>query len=185
MHLCQQAGIELGQADPELPYWAFPWVGGLAVAHHLVQHPEEVAGRRVLDMASGSGLCAIAALRAGAASVEAADVDPLSEAAVWLNARANQVRVGFTRQDLLESEPPDHDVILAGDVCYQELLATRILPWLRLAAGRGTRVLIGDPGRSHLPAGLERVAVYRVETTRELQDAAVKQATVYTFPLSG
>jgi predicted nicotinamide N-methyase len=182
MTVCRLAGSELGLSDPPLPFWAFPWAGGLAVARFLVDHPEEVAGKRVLDMASGSGLCAIVAMRLGAASAEAVDVDPFSEAAVALNARANGVRVGFTSRDLLDDRPPECDVILAGDVSYEETMASRMLAWLRLAADGGTRVLIGDPGRKYLPRDLERVAAYRVRTSRELENAEVKESAVYTFP---
>jgi predicted nicotinamide N-methyase len=175
------AATELNDSDPDLPYWAFAWAGGLAVSHYLVDHPEEVAGRRVLDVASGSGLCAVVAMRLGAASVHAVDIDPLSQAAVALNARANGVRVGFSRQDLLGAPPPPCDVILAGDVCYEEIMAGRMIDWLRLAARGGTRVLIGDPGRTYLPAGLERLASYRVQTSRELEDAEIKESAVFTL----
>ena len=184
MVVMQLAGAELGQADPALPFWAFAWAGGLAVSQYLVDHPEEVAGRRVLDVASGSGLCAVVAMRLGAASVRAVDIDPLSQAAVALNARANGVRVGFSRQDLLDAPPPRCDVILAGDVCYEEIMAGRMLEWLRLAARGGTRVLLGDPGRAYLPAGLERLASYRVQTSLELEDAAAKDSAVFTFAVS-
>jgi predicted nicotinamide N-methyase len=181
MVVMQLAGTELGQPDPALPFWAFAWAGGLAVSQYLVDHPEEVAGRRVLDVASGSGLCAVVAMRLGAASVHAVDIDPFSQAAVALNARANGVRVGFSRQDLLGAPPPPCDVILAGDVCYEETMAGRMLDWLRLAARGGTRVLLGDPGRAYLPAGLERLASYRVRTSRELEDAETKESAVFTF----
>jgi predicted nicotinamide N-methyase len=175
------AATQLNDSDPDLPYWAFAWAGGLAIARYLVDHPEEVAGRRVLDIASGSGLCAIVAMRSGAASAHAVDTDPLSEAAVAVNARSNGVRIGFSRQDLLSASPPQYDVILAGDVCYQETMASRMLDWLRLAAQGGTRVLLGDPGRTYLPTGLERLAAYRVRTSRELEDAEIKESAVFTF----
>jgi predicted nicotinamide N-methyase len=181
MVVMQLAGSELGQPDPALPFWAFAWAGGLAVSQYLVDHPEEVAGRRVLDVASGSGLCAVVAMKLGAASVHAVDIDPFSQAAVALNARANGVRVGFSRQDLLGGPPSPCDVILAGDVCYEETMAGRMVEWLRLAARGGTRVLLGDPGRTYLPAGLERLASYRVRTSRELEDAEIKESAVFTF----
>lgn len=181
MTVLRLAGSELGQTDPPLPYWAFSWAGGLAVARYLVDHPEEVAGRQVLDAASGSGLCAIVALRSGAASAHAVDIDPLSEAAVSLNARANGVRIGFSRQDLLGDQPPPCDVILAGDVCYEETMAARMIDWLRVAARRGTRVLIGDPGRTYLPPDLERLATYRVRTSLEIENAEIKQSMVFAF----
>jgi predicted nicotinamide N-methyase len=176
------AGEELGLPDPDLPYWAFAWAGGLAVARYVVDHPEQVAGKRVVDVASGSGLCAIVALRCGAASAHAVDVDPFSEAAVAVNARANGVHVGFSRQDLLGAPPPPCDVILAGDVCYQQTMAGRMVDWLRLAAGSGTRVLIGDPGRTYLPPGLERLATYRVRTSLELEASETRESSVFTFP---
>lgn len=181
MSICGMAGQLLGQPDPPLPYWAFPWAGGLAVARYLADHPDEVAGRTVLDLGSGSGLCAIVALRSGATSVVAADIDPLAEAAVALNARANGVRIGFSRGDPLEQATPDVDVILAGDVCYEETMARRTLSWLRGAAALGVRVLVGDPGRRYLPGGLRRIATYRVTTSLELEDAEVKDAAVYTL----
>lgn len=179
------AAAELGQADPDLPFWAFAWIGGLGIARYLAEHPDEVAGRRVLDVASGSGLCAIVAARAGAQAVHAADVDPLSEAAVALNANVNRVRVGFTRGDPLAAPPPSFDVILAGDVCYEQTMGNRMIDWLRIAAGRGTRVLVGDPGRRYLPPGLPRLATYRVRTTRELEDAVEKETSVFTIPVAG
>jgi predicted nicotinamide N-methyase len=181
MAVCRLAGSELGQPDPPLPFWAFAWAGGLAIARYLEEHPAEVAGRDVLDIASGSGVCAIVALRSGAASAHAVDVDPLSEAAVALNARANGVRVGFSRRDLLGAPPPPWDVILAGDICYEETMSRRMLDWLRAAAGGGARVLIGDPGRAYLPPGLVRLATYRVRTSLELEDAEIKESAVFTF----
>jgi predicted nicotinamide N-methyase len=178
----RRAGDELGQVDPPLPFWAFAWAGGLGVARHLEEHPHEVAGRHVLDLASGSGLCAFAALRAGAASVHAVDIDPLAAAAVAVNARANHVRVGFSRRDLLDGDPPGCDVILAGDICYEAAMSERMLAWLHRAANGGARVLIGDPGRKYLPPGLERVASYRVQTSRELESTDARESTVYTIP---
>jgi predicted nicotinamide N-methyase len=179
MHL---AGVELGQTDPPLPFWAFPWAGGLAVARYVVEHPVEVAGREILDLASGSGLCAIVALQLGAASAQAVDIDPLAGAAIALNAQANGVRIAFSRHDILDDPPPATDVILAGDVCYEETMAERMLGWLRQAAANGTRVLIGDPGRAYFPTGLPRLATYRVTTSHELEDAEVKPSAVYTLP---
>ncbi|MGZ6268294.1 MAG: class I SAM-dependent methyltransferase [Candidatus Limnocylindrales bacterium] len=182
MTVMRLAGTELDQPDPPLPFWAFAWAGGLAVCRYLVDHPEEVAGRRVLDIASGSGLCAIVALQSGAASVQAADIDPFAEAAVALNARANGVRIGFRLEDLLEFSPPPYDVVLAGDVSYEETMASRMFDWLRLAARSGTRVIVGDPGRTYLPSGLERLATYRVRTSREIESAEIKESAVFTFP---
>jgi predicted nicotinamide N-methyase len=176
------AATELRQPDPPLPFWAFAWAGGLAIARYLVDHPEEIEGRRVLDVASGSGLCAIVAMRLGAASVHAVDIDPLSEAAVAVNARANGVRIGFSRRDILGDAPPVYDAILAGDIFYEETMAARFLRWLERAAGNGSRVLIGDPGRTYQPSGLQRLASYEVRTSRELEASEVKRSAVFTLP---
>ena len=172
--------LETGDEDTGLPYWAFAWGGGLAVGRYLAEHPEAVRGRRVFDLASGSGLCAIAALRAGAASATASDIDPYACAAIPLNARANGVRVSAVRRDILAEEPPDTDVILAGDCWYEAVLAARVLPWLQRAGARGIDVLVGDPGRRYLPvADLEEIARYEVRTTTELEDLELKQGRVY------
>lgn len=179
MELCRLTGVELGEPDPPLPYWAFPWAGGLAVARYLVDRPETVRDRTVLDMATGSGLCGIVAARAGAASVTAVDIDPFAAAAVALNVPANGVRLAFVGRDLLEEAPPWADVILAGDILYEGPMAGRMLAWLRRAAAAGSRVLVGDPGRAYLPAGLEPIARYEVLTSRELEAAEVKSAAVY------
>jgi predicted nicotinamide N-methyase len=177
-----RTGEFLGLADPPLPFWAFAWSGGLGIARYLTDHPDEVAGKAVVDVGSGSGLCGIVAARLGAASVLSIDVDPLAAAAVELNARANRVRVGFSGRDVLDKPPPRCDVLLAGDVSYEGPMAERMTAWLRAAAGGGTRVLLGDPGRAYLPSGLERVAAYRVRTSREIEEAEFTDATVFSFP---
>ncbi len=143
--------VDTNDPDAALPYWAFAWGGGLAIATYLRDHPEAVAGRRVLDFASGSGLCAIAAMTAGAAAASGVDIDPRATAAIELNARANRVRVGAIRRDVLDDPPPDVEVILAGDFCYELALAERVMPWLERAQGAGIEVLVGDPGRRYLP----------------------------------
>ena len=177
MHAVQ---VETGDPDAPLPYWAFAWGGGLAIGRYLREHPEAVAGRRVFDLASGSGLCAIAAMGAGAAEATGADIDTFAAAAIDLNARANGRRVTAVRRDVLDDEPPDVDVILAGDCWYEARLAERVLPWLRRARDRGIDVLVGDPGRRYLPAaGLVELAAYDVRTTTELEDLALKQGRVY------
>jgi len=182
METLRLTGIQLDDPDPPLPFWAFAWAGGLAVARHLVEHPDAVAGRDVVDIASGSGLCAIVAARLGARSVTAIDVDPFSEAAITVNARANDVRLTVVRADVLDAPPPNGDVILAGDVCYEETMAARVVAWLRGAAASGTHVLLGDPGRTYLPGDLDRVATYRVRTSRELENADAKDVRVFTIP---
>lgn len=182
MTVLARAGELLGQADPALPFWAFPWAGGLGVARYLVDHPETVAGRTVVDLAAGSGLCGIVAARLGAASVLAIDIDPVAAAALALNARANGVRIAFSGRDPLDDKLPTCDVILAGDVCYEETMAGRMLAWLGRAAARGTDVLIGDPGRAYLPGrGLRRLAAYDVRTSRELEPSDVRTVSVLTF----
>jgi predicted nicotinamide N-methyase len=166
------------------PFWAFAWAGGQAVARYVLDNPQIVAGKRVVDFASGSGMVAIAAKRAGAASVLAADIDVYCEAAVALNAAANGVAVDFTGDDLLDSPAPDWaDVILAGDICYEKPLAERVIAWLTAAKAAGKTVLLGDPGRTYLPkTGLTLLAEYQVATTRELEDMEVKRTRVWTFP---
>ncbi len=172
----------LQQQGVEPPFWAFAWAGGQALARYLLDHPSEVAGKRVLDFATGSGLVAIAAVKAGAAQVMGADIDPFCESAVALNAAANGVEVAFTSQDLLDHDPPDVEVICAGDICYAWPLADRVRRWLEIAHARGTRVLIGDPGRAYLPReGLASLASYEVPTTRELEDREVRRTGVFTF----
>jgi len=172
----------LGIAGAPIPFWAFAWAGGLGLARFVQEHPDEVDGRRVLDLATGSGLVAIAAMLAGASVVTAADIDPFAEAAVALNARANGVRIAFVGRDLLDDEPPDVDVLLAADTWYERPLAERMLPWLDAAVRRGTRVLVGDPGRRHLPmSGLVALASYEVQTTTRLEAQAVLRTTVFTL----
>jgi predicted nicotinamide N-methyase len=184
--LWRLTGAELGVQDLPPPFWAFAWAGGLALARYLLDHPRDVAGKTVLDFATGSGLCAIAAVKAGAASVLATDVDPFCAAAVALNAAANAVQVDFTSGDLLAGEPPAVDLILAGDICYEQPLATQALTWLRAAHAHGTRVLLGDPLRAYLPRdGLLQLAGYRVPVTQDLEALDVKAAGVFTFPRPG
>jgi predicted nicotinamide N-methyase len=171
-----------GEGEP-IPFWAFAWAGGLALARWLREHPGEVCGRTVLDLGTGSGLVAIVAAQEGARDVEAVDVDPFAEAAVDLNARANRVRIGYSTRDLLDGPPPRVDLLLAADTWYESPLADRVLPWLRAAAQAGVRVLTGDPGRKYLPeptaAGLVELARYDVHTTTTLEDREVVEARVF------
>jgi predicted nicotinamide N-methyase len=178
--------IETGDPDAALPYWAFAWAGGLAIGRYLRDHPEAVAGRRVFDVASGSGLCAIAAMHAGATEASGADIDAFAAAAIERNARANGWRVTVVRRDVLDEDAPEADVILAGDCCYDAGLAERVLPWLHRARDRGIDVLIGDPGRRYLPtAELIELASYAVQTTTELEDLDRKQGQVYALRAPG
>jgi predicted nicotinamide N-methyase len=189
LHLADEAlplwhAVQLVTDDPDaaLPYWAFAWGGGLAIGRYLRDHPEAVRGRRVFDFASGSGLCAIAAMTAGASTVTAADVDPFAAAAIGVNARANHCRVTVTERDVLDEPPPDADVIVAGDCWYDAGLAERVLPWLRRAQASGIDILVGDPGRRYLPAdALIELGRYDVRTTTELEDLDHKQGRVYTM----
>jgi predicted nicotinamide N-methyase len=173
----------LGAGDAPIPFWAFAWAGGLALARWVHEHPDAVAGRTVLDLATGSGLVAIVAARAGAIHVLAADIDPFAEAAVELNAREARVHVAFVGHDLLDGAPPESDVVLAGDTWYEAALADRVLPWLEAAAHGGARVLIGDPGRAYVPdvaeAGLRELAAYEVRTTTTLEDQPVVTGRVF------
>ena len=174
--------IESGDPDAALPYWAFAWGGGLAIAHYLREHADVVAGRRVFDLASGSGLCAIAAMRGGATAVTATDIDRFAVAAVGLNARANRCRIAVVGRDVLDEPPPDVDVVLAGDCWYEANLAARVLPWLQRVRARGIDVLVGDPGRRYMPLdAFEELAAYEVRTTTELEDLEYKVGRVYAI----
>ena len=178
--------LETGDPDAALPYWAFAWSGGLAIGRYLRDHPETAAGRRVFDLGSGSGICAIASMLAGATEATGADIDPFAIAAIDLNARANRLRVSVVRRDVLDDEPPDADVILAGDCWYDGRLAERVRPWLQEAADRGIEVVLGDPGRRYLPVGnLDHLATYDVRTTTELEDLDFKQGRVYALRRTG
>lgn len=173
---------ELGELGLPPPFWAFAWSGGQGLARWLLDTPDEVAGRTVLDFATGSGLVAIAAMKAGAAHVLAADIDPFCAAAVALNARANGVDVAFTDSDLLDGPPPEVDVICAGDVCYEKPMTDRVMDWLGAARRQGSRVLIGDPHRTYFRSeGLIHLAEYQVPTTRELEDFAIKRSSVWAI----
>jgi predicted nicotinamide N-methyase len=165
------------------PFWAFAWAGGQALARYLLDRPHEVLGKTVLDLATGSGVAALAAMKSGARAALGSDLDTFSGAALALNGAANGLSVDFTQNDLLASPPPRADVILAGDVFYEKPLADRVLPWLAQAQAKGARVLMGDPGRTYFPkTGLLRLADYRIATSRELEDQEVKKTGVFTWP---
>ena len=165
------------------PFWAFAWAGGQALARYILDHPGEVAGKSVIDLATGSGLVAIAAMKAGATRVLAIDVDPFAGAAVALNAAANGVEVTCHIGSVLDEPAPRIDVILAGDICYEKPVAEKVMSWLGDAHRAGTRVLIGDPERVYFPkARLRQLAQYQVQTVSALEDQAVKRSGVWTFP---
>ena len=172
----------LGALGVPPPFWAFAWAGGQALARYVLDHPDVVRGKRVVDFASGSGLVGIAAMKAGASHGLCADIDDFCAAAVALNAEVNGVILDFTDRNLLDAPPPAVDVILAGDISYEKPLAGRVRAWLAEAHARGAVVLLGDPRRSYFATeGLKPLAEYQIETTRELEDFAVKRTGVWTF----
>lgn len=170
---------QLGELGLPPPFWAFAWAGGQALARYVLDQPEIVRGKRVLDVASGSGLVAIAAMRAGAMSALAVDIDAFAAHAAVLNAALNAVRVDTSDADPV-GKPTDADVILVGDLFYDRDLAPRVLAWLIEQQSAGKAVLIGDPGRTYLPRDkLEQIAAYDIPVTRALEDAEVKRAAVW------
>ena len=170
---------ELAEIGLPPPFWAFAWAGGQGLARYVLDHPGTVRGKRVLDFASGSGLVAIAAMKAGAAAVIAADIDPFCDTAIALNLESNGVEAQFLGTDCVGTDD-GWDVVLAGDVFYDKAFADRLLPWFTSLRARGAEVLVGDPGRAYLPrTGLQSLAVYQVPVTRVLEDAEVKRTTVW------
>lgn len=194
LHLADEAVELWRKTEEELheiglppPFWAFAWAGGQALARYVADNPDLVAGRRVLDFASGSGLVAIAAAMSGAARVEASEIDEFAKVAIALNADQNDVAVSVLAEDVVGADR-GWDVVLAGDVSYQKDMADAVTPWLEALARRGALVLIGDPRRSYLALDrLECVIEYRVPVTRALEDADIKRTGVFKFraPLLG
>jgi predicted nicotinamide N-methyase len=171
---------ELGQMNVPPPYWAFAWAGGQALARYLLDNAALVAGRTVLDLGAGSGLTSIAAMKAGATSVLAADIDRYALVAIALNAEANDVRVATTDADLLAAAPGAFDAILVGDMFYERALAERALAFVAVARANGAEVLVGDPRRSYFPkARFRKVAEYSVPVTRDLEDMEIKHTAVW------
>ena len=188
LHLADEAVALWSKTEEELaatglppPFWAFAWAGGQALARWTLDHRERVAGRRVLDFGSGSGIVAIAAALAGAARVEASEIDPFALAAIALNAAENGVSVEALAEDVIGADR-GWEVVLAGDVAYERDMAARVFPWLEALARRGALVLIGDPRRAYLARDrLECLAEYSVPTTRALEDAEIKRTGVFAF----
>ncbi|MEZ2129891.1 MULTISPECIES: methyltransferase [unclassified Sinorhizobium] len=188
LHLASEAHELWLKTEEELeeiglppPFWAFAWAGGQGLARYVLDHPETVAGKRILDFASGSGLVAIAACLAGAAEVLAADIDPWAQTAIRLNAAENDVSISFFGEDLV-GQPIEADVLLAGDVFYDRDFAGRLIPWFRNLAAEGRLILVGDPGRAYCPKEhLEFRQTYAVPVTRALEDSDVKKTTVWEF----
>ena len=176
----QKTEEELGRINVAPPWWAFAWAGGQALARHLLDHPALVAGCSVLDLGAGSGLAGIAAMKAGAARVLAADTDPFALAAIALNAETNGVALEATDRDLLGARPAPFDAILVGDLFYERPLAERVLAYLDTAREAGAAVLVGDPRRSYFPRErFVEIAQYSVPVTRDLEDAEIKHASVW------
>lgn len=186
LHLATQSIALWEKTEEELerlglppPFWAFAWAGGQGLARFILDHPHIVAGQNVIDIASGSGLVAIAAMKAGASTVVANDIDDFAACAMALNAEANGVTVSPLGDDVI-GEAIAADVVLVGDLFYERDVASRLLAWLQQLQAIGKTVLIGDPGRSYLPIGaLEEIARYDVPVTRELEDADIKRCTVW------
>ncbi|WP_288430605.1 methyltransferase [uncultured Agrobacterium sp.] len=188
LHLASEAHELWLKTEEELeeiglppPFWAFAWAGGQGLARYILDHPHEVAGKRVVDFASGSGLVAMAASMAGATDVLAVDIDPWAKSSILMNAAINGVQLKTSSANIIGEEIAA-DVLLAGDVFYDRDFAGALLPWLSSLASRGIRVLVGDPGRAYLPkAQLEACATYQVPVTRALEDNDVKKTTVWRF----
>ncbi|HEX9905144.1 MAG TPA: methyltransferase, partial [Propylenella sp.] len=177
--LWEKTEEELGKIGLPPPFWAFAWAGGQALARYVLDNPGVVAGRSVLDVASGSGLLAIAAMKAGAAAATASDIDAVALAAIALNAEANGVALAACGDDLIGRDD-GWDAVLAGDVFYEKPLAERLMPWLRRLAARGATVLAGDPGRTYFPkTGFALRATYAVPVTRALEDSEIKKTSVW------
>jgi predicted nicotinamide N-methyase len=172
---------ELGLMGLPPPFWAFAWAGGQALARFALDHPALVKGRRALDFASGSGLVAIAAAKAGAAETTASDIDAFAIAAMEANAAENGVLIAPRLENLIGADE-GWEVVLAGDIAYEKDLAGEAIDWLASLAGRGATVLIGDPRRSYLPHDrLDCVIEYSVPVTRELEDSEIKRTGVFRF----
>lgn len=172
---------ELQEIGVEPPFWAFAWAGGQGLARYVLDHPDCVKGHRVLDFATGSGLVAIAAAKAGAAQVAAADIDAFCEPAVALNAALNGVEIDYQSGDLV-GKTVDAEVLLAGDVFFDREMSAALIPWFEILTANGVTILVGDPGRAYLPRErLFPLASYQVPVTRELEDAEVKKTSVWQF----
>jgi predicted nicotinamide N-methyase len=176
----RQTEAELGRMNVPPPWWAFAWAGGQALARYVMDNPALVAGRRLLDLGAGSGLAGIAAKRAGAARVLAADTDAFALAAIGLNAAVNHVEIEATGDDLIAGPPSAFDLILVGDLFYERALAERVLAFLDAARAEGSGALVGDPRRSYFPKDrFAAVAEYSVPVTRDLEDMEIKHTSVW------
>jgi predicted nicotinamide N-methyase len=171
---------ERGAAPTEPPFWAAAWPGGQALARYVLDRPEAVAGRAVLDLGSGSGLVAVAAALAGARQVVASEIDPFGHTAIAMNAQVNGVAPVTVVGDVLGEEPPAVDVVLAGDVCYDRVMSERVLPWLEVARARGAEVYLGDPGRPYVPT--DRLTAEATFDVPDTEGPQVRRTTVWRLP---
>ena len=177
--LWQATEATLEKAGLPPPYWAFAWPGGQAVARHVLDNPRLVAGRRVLDLAAGCGVAAVAAAMLGA-HASASEIDRFALAAIGLNAALNGVEVAPIDRDVLDDPPGDWDTVLAGDLCYERPMADRVASWIKAQARAGVTVLMGDPGRAYKPSdGLAEVARYVVPTSKDLEDRETRETIVW------
>ena len=177
-----EGGTEADEPEPQPPYWAYAWAGGAVLARYVLNHPQSVAGRRVLDLGAGSGLVGIAAAKAGASTVIAAEIDRNGVAAIGLNAAANGVEITIVDGDITTSPPPAIDLVLAGDVFYGREVALRVIPFLDRCLAAGIEVLVGDPRRNDLPLSrLRLLAEYPVPDFGDAKGVATRQSGVFSF----
>lgn len=183
--LWERVEAEVGQTGLAPPFWAFAWAGGQALARYVLDHPETVAGKHVLDLASGCGVVAIAAAKAGAARVVANEIDQFAIDAIVLNTDANDVTVETVLGDMVDGDADGADVVLAGDIFYDKAMTDRMMPFIRRLRRRGATVLVGDPGRAHLPREqFTELVRYDVPVPKALEDAEIKTTVVFT-PVDG
>lgn len=182
--LWQMTEDRLKQNNLPPPFWAFAWPGGQGMSRYILENPSTVKGKRVLDFAAGSGVAAIAAMKAGARSAVAAEIDPLALASIQINANLNHVKIETSEGVDFAKACKDIDVILAGDVCYQQAMAARLMKWLWLNFHKGIKIYIADPGRAYVPhEGLKACGQYVVPTSRDLEDSDNRTVTVYELVL--
>jgi predicted nicotinamide N-methyase len=178
--LWQRVEAEVGETDLTPPFWAFAWAGGQALARYVLDNPSLVAGRHVLDLAAGCGVVALAAAKAGARRVVANEIDPFAIDAIALNAEVNKLTMETFLGDMLDGDADGADVVLAGDIFYDKAVTSRMMPFIQRLQARGAVVLVGDPGRAHLPQEkFEKVARYEISVPKALEDAEVKTTTVW------
>ncbi|MES0883602.1 class I SAM-dependent methyltransferase [Roseibium sp. SCP14] len=180
MDLWLKTEEELGDLGLAPPFWAFAWAGGQGLARYILDTPELVAGKHVLDFACGSGLVGIAAMKAGALSCHGVDIDPFAIAAARLNAGLNGVSLSLETADITATACPDADIVFCGDVFYDKAMAGKVLPFLDRMLDKGADVFVGDPGRSYLPTSrLAELADYSVPVVGALEDNEIKHTRVF------